>query len=62
VTVVEWKPVRFRPGVNLATCYERPQPIRLPRYHVRVRWPVRLRGPLFVGAARYRGLGIFAAE
>jgi CRISPR-associated protein Csb2 len=58
---LEWRPVGFRPGVDLATRYERPQPIRLPRYHVRVRWPVRLRGPLFVGAAHYRGLGIFAA-
>jgi CRISPR-associated protein Csb2 len=59
---LEWRRVGFRPGVEPATHYQRPQPTRLPRYHVRVRWPVPIRGPLVVGAARYRGLGIFAAE
>jgi CRISPR-associated protein Csb2 len=59
---LEWRRVGFRAGVDLATRYHRPQPCRLPRFHVRVRWPVPIQGPLFVGAARYRGLGIFAAE
>jgi CRISPR-associated protein Csb2 len=59
---LEWRRVGFRAGVDLATRYHRPQPGRLPRYHVRVRWPVPIQGPLAVGAARYRGLGIFAAE
>jgi CRISPR-associated protein Csb2 len=59
---LEWRHVGFRPGVDLATRYERPQPIQMPRYHVRVRWPAPVRGPLFVGAVRYRGLGIFAYE
>jgi CRISPR-associated protein Csb2 len=59
---LQWRHVGFWAGVDLATRYERPDPCRLPRYHVRVEWPVPLRGPLFVGAARYRGLGLFAAE
>jgi CRISPR-associated protein Csb2 len=59
---LEWRWVGFRAGVDLATRYHRPEPSRSPRYHVRVRWPVPIRGPLAVGAARYRGLGIFAAE
>jgi CRISPR-associated protein Csb2 len=59
---LEWRQVGFRAGVDLASRYLRPEPCRLPRYHVRVRWPVPIWGPLAVGAARYRGLGIFAAE
>ncbi len=59
---LEWRRVGFRAGVDLATRYQRPDPCRLPRYHVRVRWPVPIRGPLAIGAARYRGLGIFAIE
>jgi CRISPR-associated protein Csb2 len=59
---LEWRQVGFRPGVEVATRYERPPPTRMPRYHVRVRWPVPIRGPLAVGTARYRGLGLFAVE
>jgi CRISPR-associated protein Csb2 len=59
---LEWRQVGFRAGIDLASRYYRPDPCRLPRYHVRVRWPVPIRGPLAVGAVRYRGLGIFAAE
>jgi CRISPR-associated protein Csb2 len=59
---LEWRFVGFRPGVELATRYRRPKQIPFPRFHVRVRWPEPIRGPLAVGAGRYRGLGIFAAE
>jgi len=59
---LEWRQVGFRAGVDLATRYHRPEHSLFPRFHVQVRWPVPIRGPLFVGAARYRGLGIFAAE
>lgn len=59
---LEWRLVGFRPGVELATRYQRPEAMRLPRLHVRVRWPKPIRGPLAVGAGRYRGLGIFAVE
>jgi CRISPR-associated protein Csb2 len=59
---LEWREVGFRPGTDLAQRYTLPPPLTLPRYHVRVRWPVPIRGPLAVGAARYRGLGVFAIE
>ena len=59
---LEWRLVGYRPGVELATRYQRPESMRLPRLHVRVRWPEPIPGPLAVGAGRYRGLGLFAAE
>ena len=60
---LEWQSVGFRAGVELAGRYVVPEPLnRLPRYHVRMRWTVPVRGPLAVGAGRYRGLGVFAAE
>jgi CRISPR-associated protein Csb2 len=60
--VLDWREAGFRPGTELARTYVLPPPLTLPRYHVRVRWPVPIRGPLAVGAARYRGLGVFAPE
>jgi CRISPR-associated protein Csb2 len=62
VAALEWRQVGFWAGLDLAKRYYRPEPSEQPRFHVRVRWPVPIRGPLFVGAARYRGLGTFAAE
>jgi CRISPR-associated protein Csb2 len=60
---LEWQSVGFRAGVDLVNRYVVPEPLnQLPRYHVRVRWPVPVRGPLAAGAGRYRGLGVFAAE
>jgi CRISPR-associated protein Csb2 len=60
---LEWQPVGFRAGVELVNCYCVPESLnRLPRYHVRVRWPVPIQGPLAAGAGRYRGLGVFAVE
>ena len=58
-----WRAVGFRPGVELAGRYMVPEPLgRRPRFHVRVRWPAGVRGPVAVGAGRYRGLGVFAVE
>ena len=60
---LEWRGVGFRAGVEPAGRFQVPDPLgRFPRYHVRVRWPVPVRGPLAVGAGRYRGAGVFAAE
>lgn len=59
---LEWRHSGYRAGVDLATRYLRPEPCRLPRCHVRVCWPAPIRGPLAVGAVRYRGLGVFALE
>jgi CRISPR-associated protein Csb2 len=60
---VEWRRVGFRAGVDLADRYAVPEPLaRFRRYHVRLRFPVPVRGPLAVGAGRYRGIGVLAAE
>jgi CRISPR-associated protein Csb2 len=58
---LEWRDVGFRPGLDLARRYYLATP-QYPRYHVRVRFAHPVRGPLAVGAGRYRGLGLFAAE
>jgi CRISPR-associated protein Csb2 len=60
---LDWQAVGYRPGVDMARRYLPPEsPNRWPRYHVRVRWPVPIRGPLAVGAGRYRGFGLVASE
>jgi CRISPR-associated protein Csb2 len=58
---VEYREPGFRPGVDLARRY-RLEPLAFPRYHVRVRWPHAVAGPLAVGAGRYRAPGLFAVE
>ena len=59
---LEWRNVGFRAGVDLASKYNLPDRLGGPRYHVRVRFAHLVCGPLAVGAGRYRGLGLFAAE
>jgi len=60
---LEWRAVGFRPGVEPARRYLLPESSNpWPAYHVRVRFPDEVRGPLAVGACRYRGFGLFAAE
>ena len=60
-TEVEYREVGYRAGVDLARRYELP-PLKFPRCHVRIRFPHPIQGPLAIGAGRYRGLGLFAAE
>jgi CRISPR-associated protein Csb2 len=62
IVELDWRPVGFRAGVDLASRYERPEKLTGRQYHVRVRFAHPVRGPLAVGAGRYRGLGLFAAE
>lgn len=59
---LEWRNVGFRPGVDLASRYEKPDKLAGRASHVRVRFPHPVKGPLAVGAGRYRGMGVFAAE
>jgi CRISPR-associated protein Csb2 len=59
---LEWRNVGFRAGVDLASRFKLPDRLHGPRYHVRVRFAQPIRGPLAVGAGRYRGMGLFAAE
>jgi CRISPR-associated protein Csb2 len=57
----DWRSVGFRSGVDLASKYVRPENLnKFPAYHVFVRFPVNLSGPLAIGAGRYRGFGTFA--
>ena len=61
--VLEWRAGGFRSGVGLVSHYVRPDKLdRFAAYHVRVRFSHPVRGPLAVGAGRYRGFGLFAAE
>jgi CRISPR-associated protein Csb2 len=60
-TVMEYREVGFRAGVDLSRRYNLP-PLKFPRYHVRATFPHLVQGPLAVGAGRYRGLGLFASE
>ncbi len=59
---LEWQAQGFRPGVDLAKQYwvcSHHQ--RFSRYHVRITWPVPVRGPICLGTGRYYGMGLFAA-
>lgn len=58
----EWRPVGFRAGCDLAYRYDHPKEIRGPRYHVRIKFARSICGPLAIGAGRYRGCGLFAAQ
>lgn len=59
---LEWRPVGFRAGLELAPRYLKPHNLNGPTYHVRVRFTQSVPGPLAVGAGRYRGFGLFAVE
>jgi CRISPR-associated protein Csb2 len=59
---LEWRKAGFRAGVDWADRYLRPDKLNGPQYHIRVRFRQPICGPLAVGAGRYRGLGVFAAE
>lgn len=59
----DWSSVGFRPGVDLASKYVRPENLnKFPAYHVQVRFPIPFQGPLAIGAGRYRGFGLFAGQ
>jgi CRISPR-associated protein Csb2 len=49
--------------VDLAKHYRIPEsPRQLPSVHVRVHFAHKISGPLVIGAGRYRGTGVFAAQ
>lgn len=58
---LDWRDGGFRGGVELASRYLPPQNLNnSPRYHVKVRFPSTLAGPIAVGGGRFRGFGLFA--
>jgi CRISPR-associated protein Csb2 len=60
---LEWRRVGFRAGVDLTSKYLPPENLaNKPRYHVRVRFPQPVPGPIVVGSGRFRGFGLFARE
>lgn len=59
---LEWRGVGYRPGVEMVNRFAALPPLRFPWYHVRIEWPIPVRGPLVVGAGRYRGYGLFVAD
>jgi CRISPR-associated protein Csb2 len=60
---LEWRKAGFRPGVDLAHRYVRPENLqKFPAYHVRIRFANPFQGPMALGAGRYRGFGLFAAD
>lgn len=60
-TELEWRHTGFRAGVDLASRYLPPENLNhAPRYHVQVRFPSKVRGPIAVGSGRFRGFGLFA--
>jgi len=59
---LDWRPVGFRAGVELASKYLRPTNMNGSMFHVRVRFPGEVTGPLAVGAGRYRGFGLLVKD
>lgn len=60
-TELDWRRVGFHAGVDLASRYLPPKNLEnKPRYHVRVRFPHPIPGPVVVGSGRFRGFGLFA--
>ncbi len=66
---IDWSPTGFWAGADLAERYGVPDHLkRFPRLHVKVRWrddkgrSVPISGPVCLGAGRFYGLGLFAAD
>jgi len=60
---LEWRQVGFQRGVELAARYLTPENIgNATRYHVRVRFPFPISGPIAIGSGRFRGFGLFSKE
>ncbi|MGE0446672.1 MAG: type I-U CRISPR-associated protein Csb2 [Vicinamibacterales bacterium] len=58
---VETRDVGFIAGVEKAFRYAVPSHLKQwPRFHVRLKWPVKVPGPICIGRGRYSGLGLFA--
>jgi len=62
IEALGWRRTGFRAGVDLADRYLRPDKLNGRQYHVRIQFPQPVPGPLAIGAGRYRGMGLFAAE
>lgn len=60
--VIETSPTGFIAGVDLASRYHLPSHLASsPRVHVKVTWPIRIKGPLCLGSGRFSGMGLFVS-
>ena len=58
---VDWRDIGFRAGAEMASRYLPPENLnKSPRYHVKVRFPFSVAGPIAVGNGRFRGFGLMA--
>lgn len=57
---IDWRRVGFLPGVDLANKYLPPKNLEhRTRYHVRLKFPNAIAGPIVMGSGRFRGFGLF---
>ncbi|MEW6705941.1 MAG: type I-U CRISPR-associated protein Csb2, partial [Pseudomonadota bacterium] len=58
---IETRETGFIAGVERASRYAVPNHLaKAPRLHVKLKWPVKVSGPLCIGRGRFSGLGLFA--
>lgn len=55
---LEWQPFGFMSGVEPARAFVRPDKLHGTMLHVRLQFKWSVRGPLAIGAGRYRGFGL----
>ncbi len=59
---IETREIGFFAGLERASRYAVPAHlVKLPRFHVKLIWPVKVAGPLCIGSGRFSGLGLLAA-
>ena len=58
----EWQQFGFRSGVEPARAFSRPENLNGTMVHVRLRFMHQVRGPIAIGAGRYRGFGLMAID
>lgn len=59
---IETRETGFIAGVEKASRYAVPSHLSSsPRLHVKLKWPVKVAGPLCIGRGRFSGLGLFAS-
>jgi CRISPR-associated protein Csb2 len=55
---MDWSPFGFLSGVDSSMQFVRPEKLNGTMLHIRLRFPRSRRGPIVIGAGRYRGFGL----
>ena len=58
----EWQPFGYRAGVEPANAFLRPVKLNGTMVHLRLKFAQRIAGPIALGAGRFRGFGLMAAD